>query len=351
MHGLSIYKCPAKRYRCDVAYTNRPVAGAFRGYGAPQDFFALESQMDDIALALGMDPVELRRRNWIRVGDRLDIVPRLGERGGAEEIAPEDLPQVISCGLEECVAQGQRAIGWSRREDPRGSANRRTARESRRGIGCGLAIQGSGIPFMDMGACSIKINDDGSFNLLVRGDGPRNRGRHRARPDRGRGARRPARRHHRVRSRHRLTPFDVGAYASSTTYISGMAVRRRPKPPGSASSPAPRGLLDIASPEDDRVARPAGLGTRRAIAFSRSDCTERSAHRGPGADHGHGVALVDCVAAAVRSAVRRGRGGHRHWTGAGGEARNGGRLRRTHQPRSRRAARSRVPWRKRSGTR
>ena len=64
--GLSTYNCPAKRFRCDVAYTNRPVAGAFRGYGAPQAFFALESHMDDIAAALGMDPVELRRANWVQ---------------------------------------------------------------------------------------------------------------------------------------------------------------------------------------------------------------------------------------------------------------------------------------------
>ncbi len=56
-HGLSSYNCPAKRFSCDVAYTNRPVAGAFRGYGAPQALFALESHLDDIAKALGLDPI------------------------------------------------------------------------------------------------------------------------------------------------------------------------------------------------------------------------------------------------------------------------------------------------------
>ena len=87
--GLSQYNCPAKRYTADVAYTNRPVAGAFRGYGAPQALFALESHMDDIARSLGLDPIELRRKNWVRTGDPLDILPALGERGAAE-VAGDD---------------------------------------------------------------------------------------------------------------------------------------------------------------------------------------------------------------------------------------------------------------------
>ena len=248
-HGLSLYRCGAKRYRCDVAYTNRPVAGAFRGYGAPQAFFALESHMDDIALALDMDPVELRRRNWIREGDRLDIVPRLGERGGVEEIAPEDLPLVTSCGLEECVAQGQRAIGWSRRGDPTWKCPPERP-NVRRGIGCGLAIQGSGIPFMDMGACSIKINDDGSFNLLF------------GATDLGTGAdtvlAQIAAEVLGVRVEDivvyaadtDLTPFDVGAYASSTTYISGMAVKKAAEAARERIVARAGRLLDIARPED-----------------------------------------------------------------------------------------------------
>jgi putative selenate reductase molybdopterin-binding subunit len=224
-HGLSLYNCPAKRYRCDVAYTNRPVAGAFRGYGAPQAFFALESHMDDIAQALGMDPVALRRKNWVHAGDPLDIVPRLGERGGVEEIAPEDLPRVTSCGLEECAAQGLRAIGWDRRDDP--SWRRPPDRPSvRRGIGLALSIQGSGIPLMDMGACSIKMNDDGSFNLLF------------GATDLGTGTDTvlaqiaaevlglPVDDMIVYAADTDLTPFDVGAYASSTTYISGMAVKK-----------------------------------------------------------------------------------------------------------------------------
>ncbi len=224
-HGLSMYNCPAKRFRCDVAYTNRPVAGAFRGYGAAQAFFALESHVDDIARALGMDPLELRRKNWVGTGDALDIVPRLGERGGVVDIAPEDLPRVTSCGTEECVAQGRHAIGWERRDDAtwRQPADRPMIR---RGIGCALSMQGSGIPLIDMGSCSIKMNDDGSFNLLF------------GATDLGTGADTvlaqiaaevlgvPVEDLIVYAADTDLTPFDVGAYASSTTYISGMAVKK-----------------------------------------------------------------------------------------------------------------------------
>jgi putative selenate reductase molybdopterin-binding subunit len=224
-HGLSLYKCPNKRYTCDVAYTNRTPAGAFRGYGAPQAFFALESHMDDMARALSVDPAELRRLNWVKSGDALDIVPRLGERGGVEEIAAEDLPRITSCGLEECMAQGMRAIGWDRRDDPswRQPADRPSIR---RGVGLALSIQGSGIPLMDMGAASIKINDDGSFNLLF------------GATDLGTGADTvlaqiaaevlgiPVDDIIVYAADTDLTPFDVGAYASSTTYVSGMAVKK-----------------------------------------------------------------------------------------------------------------------------
>ncbi|MFC5175218.1 molybdopterin-dependent oxidoreductase [Nocardioides taihuensis] len=220
--GLSEYNCPAKRFTADVAYTNRPVAGAFRGYGAPQALFALESHMDDIARTLGLDPIELRRRNWVREGDPLDILPELGERGASET---GDVPRVSSCATDECVAQARRAIGWERRADP--LWKRPPDRPNiRRGIGFALCMQATSIPDLDMGGASIKINDDGSFNLLV------------GATDLGTGA-------DTVLAQIAaevldvgaedvivyaadtdLTPFDVGAYADSTTYISGAAVKK-----------------------------------------------------------------------------------------------------------------------------
>ena len=225
LRGLSAYNCPAKRYTCDVHYTNRPVAGAFRGYGAPQAHFALECHMDDIARALDLDPIEFRRANWVGLGDSLDMAPRLGERGATDDIPREDLPRILSCGTEECVAQAVRAIGWERRSD---SEWRQPADlpSIRRGIGFAFCMHGTGIPLVDMGSASIKMNDDGSFNLLV------------GATDLGTGAdtvlAQIAAEVLGVRTEDilvyaadtDLTPFDTGAYASSTTYISGTAVRK-----------------------------------------------------------------------------------------------------------------------------
>ncbi len=222
LRGLSSYNCPNKRYRCDVAYTNLPVPGAYRGYGAPQALFALEAHMEDIAHELGQDPLEFRRKNWTGVGDPIDIAPQLGEGE-----APEDgfVPVITSSGLEECVAQGERAIGWKRRLDPawRTPADRPNIR---RGIGFAMCMHGSAIPGLDMGAASIKINDDGSFNMLM------------GATDLGTGADTilaqiaaevlgvPLDDIIVYAADTDMTPFDVGAYASSTTYISGMAVKR-----------------------------------------------------------------------------------------------------------------------------
>jgi len=225
MRGLSSYNCPAKQYRCEVVYTNGPVAGAMRGYGAPQGVFALESHLEDIAKELGMDPIEFRRQNWVRADDQLDIVPRLGERGGVEDVDPDDLPRVASCGTEECVAQALRAIGWDRRSDPDWKQPPDRP-EIRRGIGFSLCVMGSGIAGVDMGAASIKMNDDGSFNLLI------------GATDLGTGADTvvaqiaaevlgvPLDDIVVYEADTDFTPFDVGAYASGTTYISGMATKK-----------------------------------------------------------------------------------------------------------------------------
>ncbi len=225
MRGLSSYNCPAKQYGCEVVYTNGPVAGAMRGYGAPQGVFALESHLEDVARALGLDPIEFRRQNWVRANDQLDIVPRLGERGAVEDVAPEDLPRVSSCGTEECVAQGLAAIGWQRRDDPDWKAPPERP-EIRRGVGFALCVMGSGIPGVDMGAASIKMNDDGSFNLLI------------GATDLGTGSDTvvaqiaaevlgvPLEDILVYEADTDLTPFDVGAYASGTTYISGMAAKK-----------------------------------------------------------------------------------------------------------------------------
>jgi putative selenate reductase molybdopterin-binding subunit len=221
LRGLSSYNSPNKRFRCDVVYTNIPVPGAYRGYGAPQALFALEAHMEDIAAALDLDSIEFRRLNWTDVGDPIDIASSLGEG----DVDAEIVPVITSSGLTECVAQGQRAIGWDRRGDPewKQPADRP---HIRRGLGFAMCMHGTAIPGLDMGAASIKINDDGSFNLLF------------GATDLGTGADTvlgqiaaevlgvPLDDILVYAADTDMTPFDTGAYASSTTYISGMAVKR-----------------------------------------------------------------------------------------------------------------------------
>ncbi len=223
LRGLTSYNCPNKRFDCDVVYTNIPVPGAYRGYGAPQAEFALEAHMEDIAHELGMDPIEFKRKNWVVVGSELDIAPHLGERA-VEEDELDEYPRVTSSGIEECVAQGKRAIEWHRRLDPQW-VSPPDRPHIRRGMGFAFCMHGTAIPFLDMGGCSIKINDDGSFNMLI------------GATDLGTGADTVIGQiaaevlgvdldDIKVYSSDTdVTPFDTGAYASSTTYISGTAAK------------------------------------------------------------------------------------------------------------------------------
>ncbi len=222
LRGLSSYNCPNKRFECKVVYTNIPVPGAYRGYGGPQALFALEVHMEEIADQLGMDVIEFKRKNWVKAGDPLDIAPHLGE-GEADNV--QVVPIIRSSGLDECIAQGMQAIGWHRRNDP----NWRMVPGKphlRRGLGMAVCMHGTAIPGLDMGGASLKINDDGSFNLLV------------GATDIGTGADTvlgqiaaevlgvPLEDVIVYSSDTDMTPFDTGAYASSTTYISGTAVQR-----------------------------------------------------------------------------------------------------------------------------
>ena len=224
LRGLTSYNAASKRFDCHVVYTNIPVPGAYRGYGAPQAEFALEAHMEDIARALDLDPIEFKRRNWVKVGDEMDIAPHLGERA-VEEEELDEYPKIMSSGIEECVAQGEREIGWHRRDDTAWKAP--TDRPNiRRGLGFAFCMHGTAIPFLDMGGCSIKLNDDGSFNMLI------------GATDLGTGADTvigqiaaevlgvPLDDIKVYSSDTDMTPFDTGAYASSTTYISGTAALR-----------------------------------------------------------------------------------------------------------------------------
>jgi len=221
LRGLSSYNCPVKVFDCKVVYTNIPVPGAYRGYGAPQALFALEAHMEDIAASIGMDAIAFRRLNWTGVGDPLDIAPHLGE--GDQDLSV--IPIIMSSGLEEAVLQGMRAAEWDRRDDP--AWRQPTDRPHiRRGLGFAMAMHGTAIPGLDMGGASLKINDDGSSNLLVGatdlGTGSDTVLAQIAAEVVGTGTEDIIV----YSSDTDMTPFDTGAYASSTTYISGTAVKR-----------------------------------------------------------------------------------------------------------------------------
>ena len=198
----------------EACYTNLPICGAYRGYGGTQGFFALEGLMDDIAERLRMDPLEIRRKNHIREGETSPVFAALGE-------GKEGYDQSIgSCKLDQCIEIGAKEINWARERKQHGAGPVRT------GVGCAILMQGSGIPGIDMGAATIKLNEDGSFNLLV------------GATDLGTGSDTvltqiaaealavPVEKIVVYSSDTDFTPFDVGAYASSTTYISGGAVKK-----------------------------------------------------------------------------------------------------------------------------
>jgi putative selenate reductase molybdopterin-binding subunit len=211
---LPLYnKAPHLRFSGKSVYTNLPVGGAYRGYGATQGYFPLETALDELAQRLGLDPVELRRRNHIRSGETSPIFKELGEgRPGAEMT-------IRSCALEECLTSGMDAFGWEAKRSRPPDTGR-----VRRGVGMSIQMQGSGIAHVDMAAATIKMNDDGSFNLLV------------GATDLGTGSDTilaqlaaevlgvPVDHILVYSSDTDFTPFDTGAYASSTTYVSGNAV-------------------------------------------------------------------------------------------------------------------------------
>jgi len=217
--GDGVYRqSPNIHFYADVVYTNTAPSGAFRGYGVPQGFFPVDVHMERIAHALGMDPIAFRLKNAVRAGELHPFSLAWSE---GREPRPE---YIRTCALEECAREGAQAIHW---EDKRGNAAWRASAGQphlRRGVGAALVMQGTAIPYLDMGGASLKINDDGSFNLLV------------GATDLGTGSDTVlAQMAAEVlgcsvediivySSDTDFTPFDKGAYASSTTYVSGAAV-------------------------------------------------------------------------------------------------------------------------------
>ncbi|WP_459191075.1 xanthine dehydrogenase family protein molybdopterin-binding subunit [Halosimplex sp. J119] len=223
---LPLYsKVPNVHFSADIVHTNTPQTGAMRGYGAPQGTLALEGHLDEVARQLDLDPIELRQDHYMEVGDIDEIAGMMGGEGAERRIR--------SCGLDECVERGKAAIGWDNLDQP-------DEDHLHRGIGMALSAQGTGVAGDELGAAQIMMNEDGSFHLKVGG------------VDIGTGADTAF-----IQiaaevlgcdeddivvesSDTDVTPFDYGAYASSTTYISGAAVKK-------AAEDAKEGILEWGS--------------------------------------------------------------------------------------------------------
>lgn len=199
-------KAEAFRFVSDVVYTNHMSSGAYRGYGATQGLFAVESAVNELADKLGIDPFVIRQRNIVHEGD----------------VMPAYYGQVnTSCALDRCLQAVHDNIGWNEKYPVRDMGNGKV-----RAVGMGMAMQGSGITSVDVGSASLKINDDGFYTLSI------------GAADMGTGCDTilaqiaaevldcPLDNVTVLGADTDSSPYDSGSYASSTTYVTGKAVEQ-----------------------------------------------------------------------------------------------------------------------------
>ncbi len=201
--SIPMYRTDAFRFQYDVVYTNHMSAGAYRGYGATQGIFAVESMVNRLAAKLGMDPVALREKNIIHEGDRMPAY--YGETAN-------------SCKLEDCLKRSAKMVGWGdkplRTVLPNGKI---------RALGTAMAMQGSAISNCDVGSVTIKLSDEGFYNVII------------GCTDMGTGCDTIIAQFVADALETDIdnvavfgvdtdtSPYDSGSYASSTTYLTGMA--------------------------------------------------------------------------------------------------------------------------------
>ena len=203
---VSLYRCENVRLEGRCVYTNSPIAGAFRGYGVVQTYYALDIQMDEAAERLGIDPAELKLKNAVREGD----------------IAPSNHP-LIGHGLEACIEKGMEVVDWK-------AARARTRQQQgviRRGWGIGCEMHGSSAypGIKEQGNAIVKMNEDGTVVLLT-GAAGLGTGAHTALAQIV--AEELAMPFDTVSVVHGDTdvvPWDIGAFASHTTYMVGRAAQ------------------------------------------------------------------------------------------------------------------------------
>ncbi|MDO5424516.1 MAG: molybdopterin-dependent oxidoreductase [Eubacteriales bacterium] len=194
----------AHRFRYDVVYTNVQSAGAYRGYGATQGLFALESAVNELAERLHMDPLKLREKNIVREG--MVMPAYYGETANA-------------CALDRCIARCRELFHWEEKAPVRDMGNGKV-----RTAGVALAMQGSCISGLDVGSATVKLGDEGFYNLII------------GAADMGTGCDTilaqmaaeclecPVEEIQVFGADTDASPYDSGSYASSTTYITGKAV-------------------------------------------------------------------------------------------------------------------------------
>ena len=199
-------KAEAFRFTIDVVYTNHMSAGAYRGYGATQGLFAVESAVNELANILGMDPFKIREMNITHEG----------------EIMPAYYGQLnTSCALDRCLARVHDMIDWDNKYPCRDMGNGKI-----RAVGMGMAMQGSGITSMDVGSATLKVNDEGFYTLLI------------GAADMGTGCDTtlaqiaaevlecPLDNITTLSADTDWSPYDSGSYASSTIYVTGKATEK-----------------------------------------------------------------------------------------------------------------------------
>jgi 4-hydroxybenzoyl-CoA reductase alpha subunit len=212
----SLYRVPNVKYDVLVVYTNHPYAGAMRGYGNPQATFVVESHMDMLAHELGMDPMEFRLKNANQPGD----VTGQGVK-------------ITSCGLSECIRKAAESVGW---QEKRG-------KEGNRGVGMAAQLHvGGGARIYPSDGCgtTIKVDDYGKVTVITGSS------------DMGQGSETviaqivaeemgvPVESITVINTDTDITPWDVGAHASRTTFIAGNSARL-------AAADAKRQILEAAA--------------------------------------------------------------------------------------------------------
>ena len=196
----------AFKFDANVVYTNMQPSGAYRGFGATQGQFAVETAVNELAAKLGRDPVELREQNMVREG--MSMPAYFGEMANA-------------CALDRCMQHCSDMFGWKEKFPVRDMGNGKV-----RAAGVAMSMQGSGISGIDVGSVTVKLNDDGGYMLLI------------AAADMGTGCDTilaqmvaehmecPVEAVNVFGADTDASPYDSGSYASSTTYVTGMAVEK-----------------------------------------------------------------------------------------------------------------------------